>query len=424
MILALAIFLPAIALVMVRPRPLNEATAAALGAVAMLIAGVVSPSQAWGVLLANANVLLFFLGLMIISIVADQAGFFEWCAFKSVKLARGRGPWLLSIVFGLGAVLTAFFSNDATALILTPIVFTLVTRLKLNALPYVFACAFIANTASMLLPVSNPVNLLAVEKFGLTLGEYLKFLLLPSILLIALNVGLFGVIFRKAISSVASNGYPEEPIKIDRFFLAVSGGLVLTAVGYILVSIYGLPLSYPAIGGAIILLACGFGFRRLRFTKITSGISWYIFLFIFALALLVKGLDNAGVIQALANGLADLASHGPLQALFSVTLGTAIGSNLINNWSMMMVSVSSLGTLAGQSAGFDQVLVYGAILGADIGPNIAILGSLSSMLWLVLLRKRGLDIHPMQYLKLGLIVTPPMLIIGVLILYACSRLWG
>lgn len=424
MVLTLVIFTLAIALVMTRPRPLNEATAAALGAVVMIIIGLVSPAQAWEVLQANANVLLFFLGLMLISIVADQAGFFEWCAFKAVKLAHGKGPWLLSIVFTLGAVLTAFFSNDATALILTPIVFTLVTRLKLNALPYVFACAFIANTASMLLPVSNPVNLLAVQKFGLTLGEYFKFLLLPSLVVIAINVGLFGIIFRKVISVISVDGLPEESIKVDAFFLAVSIGLGLIAIGYILVSIYGLPLSYPAMAGAILLLAIGFSFGRLKFGKITSGISWYIFLFIFALALLVKGLDNAGVIQVIANGLEHLASHGSLQALFSITLGTAFGSNLINNWSMMMVSVSSLSTLAAQSPVFHKVLVYGAIMGADVGPNIAILGSLSSMLWLVLLRKRGLDIHPLQYLKLGLIVAPPMLIIGVLSLYASSRLWG
>jgi arsenical pump membrane protein len=423
MFLTLAIFILDLTLIMVRPRPFNEATASALGAAVLLILGLISPIQTWEVLQANANVLLFFLGLMIISVVAEQAGFFTWCAYKSVKMAKGNGNLLLVIVFGLGALLTAFFSNDATALILTPIVFALVTRLKLNALPYVFACAFIANTASMLLPVSNPVNLLAVGKFEITLGEYLKFLLLPSILVIALNIAIFAIIFRKTINNVSSEAQPQEPVKVDKFFLAVTGGLSLTALGYILVSIYGLPLSYPAVGGAIILLACGFRFRRLRMKKVTTGISWSIFVFIFALALLVKGLENAGVIQFLATELEKLASHGPLQALFSVTLGTAIGSNLINNWSMMMVSVSSLGNLA-QSPGFDKVLVYGAIMGADLGPNIAILGSLSSMLWLVLLRQRGLNIHPLQYLKLGLIVTPLMLIVGILSLYACSRLWG
>jgi arsenical pump membrane protein len=148
---------------------------------------------------------------------------------------------------------------------------------------------------------------------------------------------------------------------------------------------------------------------------------FFTFLFIFALAVLVRGLENAGLIKILADGLAKLASHGPVQALVSVTFGTAIGSNLINNWSMMMVSVSSLGNLA---PSFDRVLIYGSIMGADLGPNIAILGALSSMLWLVLLRQRGLDIHPVQYLKLGLIVAPILLIIGVLSLYLSGLVWG
>jgi arsenical pump membrane protein len=424
MLLTLLIFIPSIALVMWRPRPFNEATAAALGAALIILAGVVSPLQTWQVFLTNLNVLLFFLGLMIISIIADKAGFFEWCAQKAVKLAGGKGPALLAVVFGLGAFLTAFFSNDATALILTPIVFTLVTRLKLNALPYVFACAFIANTASMLLPVSNPVNLLAVEKFGLTLGQYFRYLLIPSLLVIGLNIALFMLIFRKTIFITSRENFALAPVKIDRFFIFISLGLGLTALGYILVSIFGLPLAFPALGGAIFLLACAFAFRRIQIRQVYHGMSWSIFLFIFALAVMVKGLENSGFIQLLTDKLAELAAHGPLQALFSVTLGTALGSNLINNWSMMMVSVSSLESLAAQGAGFHPSLIYGAIMGADLGPNIAILGSLSSMLWLSLLKKRGLIIHPLQYLKLGLIVTPVILIIGVLALYLCGLWWG
>jgi arsenical pump membrane protein len=424
MVLSLAIFLPAIALVIWRPRPLNEATAAALGAAAMLIAGVVSPGQTWQVLIANDNVLLFFLGLMLISSFADQAGFFEWCAFKAVKLARGKSLWLLGMIFALGALLTAFLSNDATALILTPIVFTLVTRLKLTALPFVFACAFVANTASMLLPVSNPINLLAVERFNITLGEYLKYLLVPSILAIAVMMLIFVWLFRKSLSRPCGSEMLQAPVKVDSYFLAVIAGLLIIAAGYLVVSIYGLPLFYPALGGAAMLLSLNLAFRRFNLKQVRSGISWHIFLFIIALAVLVKGLENGGVIQLLANGISDLASRGPLQALASVTFGTAIGSNLVNNWSMMMVSVSSLGTMAAQTGGFNKVLVYGAVMGGDIGPNLTILGSLSSMLWLVLLRKRGLDIHPVQYLKLGLIVTPPMLIIGVFCLYASSRIFG
>jgi arsenical pump membrane protein len=361
---------------------------------------------------------------MITSVIAEQAGFFEWCAFKAVKLAHGRGTLLLSIVFGLGTLTTAFFSNDATVLILTPLVFALVTRLRLNVLPYVFACAFIANTASMLLPISNPVNLVAVGRFDLTMGEYLKYLLVPSILVIAANILLFRVIFHKDISAVSSENSISGSVKIDRFFLCVCAGLAMTATGYILASIFGLPLAYPAIGGAIVLLVCGLVFQRIDIHRVTGGISWSIFVFIFAMALLVKGLENSGVIQTLAEGLASLASLGSFFSLLAVTLGTAFGSNLINNWPMMMVSVSSLDSLAASTAGFDRALVYGAIMGADLGPNIAVLGSLSSMLWLILLRRRGLIISPLQFLKLGLIVTPLMLIIGVIGLYACSRFWG
>jgi arsenical pump membrane protein len=175
------------------------------------------------------------------------------------------------VVFGLGVLITAFFSNDATALILTPIVFVLVTRFKLKPLPYVFACAFIANTASMLLPVSNPVNLLPVDSFGITLGEYLKFTLLPSLLAITINIGLFMFIFRKDIAASFKDQHPEPPVRIDAFFRFVCVVLGLTAVGYVLTSVYGKPVSWPAMGGAATLLAGGFALRRLKLRGVASG---------------------------------------------------------------------------------------------------------------------------------------------------------
>jgi len=420
MILTLCIFVLTLILIMVRPKPLNEATAALLGAILMLATSIISPSQAYDVLKTTANILLFFLGLMVICAVADRAGFFEWSAFRAVKLANGKGRRLLLVLFGLGTLITTFFSNDATALILTPIVYVVVTRLKLNPLPYVFACAFIANTASMMLPISNPVNLLAVDQFGLTLGQYLRFLLLPTILAILINVALFAIIFRKAISASFKYDGTGFSVKVDGFFLFTCVGLALTALGYIFASLYGLPLSWPALGGAAVLLTGGFLFRRLTLKRVNSSISWSILLFIFSLALLVKGLDNAGVTHTLGEALAHLSSKGSLGAILATSFGTAIGSNLINNWSMMMVSVSSLGNISTSIPSLNQGLIYSSIVGADLGPNIAILGSLSSMLWLVILRQRGLDIHPMQYLKLGLMVAPPMLIAAALGLYACS----
>ena len=424
MILALSIFALTLILIMVRPRPLNEATAASLGALAMLVTGVVSLTQVFEALVTNANILLFFLGLMLISALAERAGFFNWSAFKAIQLANGNGRRLLLIIFGVGAAITAFFSNDATALILTPVVYVLVTKLRLNPLPYVFTCAFIANTASILLPVSNPVNLLPVDRFGLTLGEYLRFLLVPALLAITINVILFILIFNKDIKALFNMDSLKEKVKTDNFFWFVCIGLAITAAGYILVSIYGMPLSWPALAGAGILIIGGFSFHRITPSTLTSSISWSILLFIFSLALLTKGLENAGITHVLGKTLVWLSTKGTLEAVVAITVGTGLGSNLINNWTMMMVSVSSLVSASNPVASFDQSLIYSSILGADLGPNIAILGSLSSMLWLVLLRRRGLDIHPLQYLRLGLIVTPPMLIASALALYATSLFWS
>ena len=424
MILALCVFISTLILIMVRPKPLNEATAASLGALGMLVTGVVSPTQAFEVLKSDANILLFFLGLMLVSIVADRGGFFKWTAVKAITLANGNGRRLFLIIFGVGAAITAFFSNDATALILTPVVYVLVNRLRLNPLPYVFACAFIANTASTLLPVSNPVNLLPVDTFGLTLAEYLRFLLVPTLLAITINIVLFTIIFRKDISASFNDDNLRNQGKADAFFWFVCSGLTITAVGYIFASIHGVPLSWPALAGAGILVLGAFSFRRLTPGTVASSISWSILLFIFSLTLLVKGLENAGITYLLGEALVWVSTKGTLQAIIATTVATGLGSNLINNWSMMMISVSSLASAGNPAASFDQSLIYSSILGADLGPNIAILGSLSSMLWLVLLRQRGLDIHPLQYLKLGLIVTPPMLIASALALYASSVFWS
>jgi arsenical pump membrane protein len=154
--------------------------------------------------------------------------------------------------------------------------------------------------------------------------------------------------------------------------------------------------------------------------QVKNGISWSIFLFVFSLAVLVRGLETTGITTALGKMLMEFASKGSLGAILTTVFGTAIGSNLINNWSMMMVSVSSLAGSSGLVTPAHQSLVYSTILGADIGPNITILGSLSSMLWLLLLKQRGLTVHPLSYLKLGLIIAPPMLIVGALAIYASS----
>ncbi|PKH45748.1 arsenic transporter, partial [Dehalococcoides mccartyi] len=165
--LALSIFIATILLVIFKPRPFNEAGAICLGAIVMLILGLVPLSNISQIFSANLNILLFFLGLMLVSYFADLSGFFNSAVNLALKLSGGSSWRLLGLVFALGIVITMFMSNDATALLLTPVVFMLVSRYGLKPLPYIFACAFVANTASFIFPFSNPVNLLAVDKFNL-----------------------------------------------------------------------------------------------------------------------------------------------------------------------------------------------------------------------------------------------------------------
>ncbi len=424
MILALAIFAATLVLIVLRPRPLNEGAAAAIGAVTVLLTGVISIDDVGEVFWATDNILLFFLGLMVISTIADQAGIFRWCAHGAVGLANGSARRLLLVVFGLGVLITTFFSNDATALILTPIVFVLITKFKLNPLPYVFACAFIANTASILLPISNPVNLLAVDQFRITLGEYLRYALLPGLAAIVVNIALFMYVFRRDISGSFSHDDPDPPARLDTFFVFVAAVLVLTAIGYILTLVYARPACWPAMAGAAALLAGGFAFRRLNVAVVSSGVSWSILIFIFGLALLVRGLENEGVTQAIGDAVTRVSSAGAVPAVIAVSVCTALGANLVNNWSMMMISVSSLASMMQTAPSFDHSLIFASILGADLGPNIAILGSLSTMLWLVLLRQRGLEIRPLQYMRVGLTVMPLMLLVSALCICICRWLFG
>ena len=368
--IALAISILTLILILTRPKPLNEATAAAIGALLMLMFGQVSFAQSLETLRANTNVLLFFLGLMIISAVAEQAGFFQWGAHLAVRFAGRSGKGLLITIFGLGVIVTTFLSNDATALVLTPVVFTLVSQLKLSPLPYMFATAFIANTASLLLPVSNPVNLLAVDAFNISLSNYLRYLLIPGIAAILINIFLFVLVFRRDLQASFSTDNIQPLKKQDSFFRFTSIVLGITAIAYIGLSHYSLPLSLAAMGGAVLLAGGGLVWRRLNWKGMRSRISWSILVFIFCLAIVVKGLENSGVIRAVTEILLRRASDSGLATILSLAVGTALGSNLINNWSMMMVSVSSLQSV-GSFTALHPGAPYAVILGAALGPNLS-----------------------------------------------------
>lgn len=415
LVIGLAIFVATLALIIARPRGVTEAAAALGGAVILLLGGYIGPLEALGVLGGEWNVFGFFLGLMTISALADQAGIFEAAAQFAARWARGSALRLYVGVFLVGVVITAFLSNDATALILTPVVYALVTRLRLPALPFMFACTFIADTASFLLPVSNPINIVVLDAFGGGLGTFLRFLLLPALFSIACNIAVFVWLFRRDLRLSYEPSAAKAPPRAPQFHFTLAV-LALIALGYVVASALQIPLSLVALGGGALLLAGAAWWRQLDWVHLRGEISWSLFVFISGMFVVVQAMGDLGLTQALGHGLVRLGGGSALGLTLVTTVGTALGANLINNLPMALVMTSTLMSVH-VAAGTHQTLVYGTILGADLGPNLTTVGSLATMLWLLILRRKGLDISTLDYIKLGLTVVPVMLVAGALLIW-------
>jgi arsenical pump membrane protein len=415
--IGVAIFTATLVAIMVRPYRVPEAISAAIGAGAMLATGIVRPVDAGGVLASELNVYGFFLGLMTISAIADEAGVFATLAYHAGRWANGSQRRLLVGVFLIGTAITAFLSNDATALILTPAVYALVTRLRVPVLPYMYACTFIADTASFLLPVSNPINILILDGLGGGLGTFLRYLLLPALLCIALNLFAFLFLFRSDLR----RGYrvadllPPDPAHRP-FFRSTLAVLAVIAVAFVAASSLEVPVAWVALGGAALLLAAAAYHRQLSWGHLRREISWSLFVFISGMFVVVRGVENLGLTGRFGGALMALAGQSPLRASLLTAAGSAIGANLINNVPMSLVMISALRAV-GTSGSAHQGLIYATILGCDLGPNLTTVGSLATMLWLLILRRKGLEVSSVEYFRLGVALVPVMVLAGSILIW-------
>ena len=410
-LLVVAIFVITMGMVLLRPRGISEAVWTVLGAVVMLAIGAVSPTAAAGQLVANLNVFAFFLGMMAITTAASASGSFDRGAALAARLAGGR-IWLLYVmVFGFGWVVALFFSNDAAALVLTPAVYAIVLRLRLDPLPFMFAANIVANAGSLGLPVSNPVNMLAVTRYHIGLAAYLAHMA-PA----ALAVGLVNLLACLWLFRARLEGRAEEQTSKAAVGSRDDWFLVLIGAGYLTAAALGWPLGMVAAAGGLAFLAyleiCG----RLQLRQVASELSWALFPYLAGLLVMVDGLERAGITQHLA-GLLTGTSSG-LGSVALTAASAALGSNLINNIPMDLVMLAALGSLG---TGLRSNLVYATLIGCDLGPNLTPVGSLSTMLWLLLLRRRGIDISTRAFVRVGLILTPIGLGAGILGLWLGSR---
>jgi arsenical pump membrane protein len=396
-------------LIVARPRGLNEGVIAVGGGILAPVLGLVPLDQVLQVELGAWNIFLFFLGMMAVAALADQSGILDQAASVVAHLARGRVVLLYLGVFLLGTAISAFFANDSTALVLTPIVYALVTRLMLDPVPFVFATTFIADSASILLPVSNPLNIILIDRFHLNLASFVQSLWLPALLVVLVNVGLFLLLFRRQIRGRFTWRAPDGIEGVRE----TGPVLILLAVAYGVASALALPLGPVALAGAaamgMVLARAG----KLALARLAGEIGWPVFGFIAGMLIVVQALQDSGVTAALARDLLSLGHTSRAGEITAAVVGSALGANLINNLPMALVMASAIHAV--HATGATRLdLVYSSIVGCDLGPNLTHLGSLATLLWLLFLRRKGLDVSVWQYFRIGLILMPPMLAAAIL----------
>lgn len=406
--------------IMLRPWKINEAIFALCGAAILLLLGLITPGKAATTLLGDWNTFLFFLGMMSISTLAEAAGLFDWLAFQAARLSRNSARLLFLNIFLLGSLISMFFSNDATALILTPIVYTLVTRLRLPVLPFLFACTFIADTASFLLPVSNPINIIVTSRYPLDLLTFVRLLTLPCLLVIAINLGVFYLLYRKQLRGrfdLKRLPSSEEAITHRGYFRYTSCVLILVGAAYITASALQIPLSLIALSGALLLLIGALSWRQITFNALSQQISWQIFGFIGGMFVIIQALEGTGLTVWFGQWLLTLSGGTPFGAALVGTLGPALGTNLVNNVPMAAVMNSALQGMQHSPLTVQHGFIAATIFGCDLGPNLTTVGSLATVLWLLILRQRDVEVSGLDYFKVGVIVTPLMLLAGALAIW-------
>jgi len=415
MLIAASIFLLTLVLVIWQPRGLGVGWSAAGGAVLALLTGTVSLADVPVVWNIVWNATATFIAVIIISLVLDEAGFFEWTALHVARWGRGKSGRLFAYMILLGAVVSALFANDGAALILTPIVIAMLVALRFSpasTLAFVMAAGFIADTASLPLVVSNLVNIVSADFFQIDFGEYASIMWPVNIVSVAATLLMLWLFYRKDIPASYDPHALEQPQNAIRDRATFQAGWWI--LGFLLVGLFALePLGIPisavaAVCAAVLLVIAGKG-SIISTRQVLANAPWQVVLFSLGMYLVIYGLRNAGLTEALSSLLNTFASHG----LWSATLGTgltaALLSSIMNN--MPSVLIGALSIQGGEASGVvQQAMIYANVIGCDLGPKITPIGSLATLLWLHVLAQKGIRITWGYYFRVGCVLTFPILI--------------
>jgi arsenical pump membrane protein len=411
--ISIAIVAATLVAILVRPRGLSEAWTAAIGATVMVVIGPMQLVDVPDVLHETSDVLLFLAGMMVLTVLVERAGVFEVLAEACARLARGSGVALFCLVFVLGAVITAVLSLDVTVIVLTPIIYAITVRRQLHALPFLFVCTFVANTASLVFPISNLTNLLVSSQLDIRFGDFAARMWLPNLAAFLANLLVFLWLFRAQIPRRFEFSSDTTLPAIDWWFIVSAATLIATLVTLFVLGFAHRPLGWAALGGAAVLLVIGVVSRKVPLQSTLHDVSWPVLVFVVGMLIVVRGLER-GWLDSL---IIDVPSS-PTRALLVGVVTTAIGSNIVNNVPMALLALPVIERTSGPVR---EALAYGVLVGTNIGPTLTTYGSLATMLWLALIRKRGIVVSTRDYLRVGLASTAPILVATTVTLWIVLR---
>jgi arsenical pump membrane protein len=392
--------------VIIRPFNWPEAIWAVTGAALLVLSGLLSPRDALIGIANGTDVYLFLAGMMLLAEIARYEGLFDWLAAVATTWAKGSASRLFLLIYIVGTVVTTFLSNDATAVVLTPAVAAAVKTAKVERpLPYLLICAFVANAASFVLPISNPANLVVYGTRMPALLDWLPRYLLPSVLAIVATYLMLRWTQRAELRRPLAAAVPQPTLSGGGKAAAL--GITGTATALVVSSAFDVQLGLPTAIAGVLTVAFVLIRTRANPWTIIKDISWGVLPLVAGLFVLVQALDATGLIGAISGPLRGDAADSEVQTAWAVGVVVAFAANLMNNLPAGLIAGTAM-----QSVNAPDLITRAILIGVNLGPNLSVSGSLATILWLAALRRDGHDIGAFRFMKLGLLIMPPALLLA------------